>query len=396
MANKWQIAGAITASLMIGITPVYARDAHQEGHERCFQYQATIVGTEGDDMLVGTPAQDVIVGLGGDDTIRGLEGDDRLCGGDGIDLVMGDDGADFVKGGSGGDVVRGGPGNDRIMGNDGDDLLLGGSGNDLMRGSSETIVASPNVLERDALFGGDDDDFLMDGSGIDRLDGGSDTDSIGYGSSASLIDLTQGIAVSESDAVDHLFSIENVYANIRKLGRPWQPRGGDPVIVGDDNDNILIGSNDGDHIYGRGGNDFIDGYCGTDPTLDGGEGDRDVLAFGCVFGVTADLELSTATSLNNGYVETFSGFEGLVGGFAGDTLSGDDGPNLLLGLDDNDLLLGLDGDDVIGGGEGFDTVDAGEGNDVCLWVEDWLGCEMFAETRSTVWPFAETFPTGYN
>ncbi len=42
------------------------------GHS-CAGRDATIVGTNGDDVLIGTDGVDVIVGLGGDDVIRGLE-----------------------------------------------------------------------------------------------------------------------------------------------------------------------------------------------------------------------------------------------------------------------------------------------------------------------------------
>jgi Ca2+-binding RTX toxin-like protein len=49
----------------------------------CFGKQATIVGTNGNDLLSGTEAADVIVGLRGQDRIRALGGDDRICAGPG-------------------------------------------------------------------------------------------------------------------------------------------------------------------------------------------------------------------------------------------------------------------------------------------------------------------------
>ncbi|MCI4061335.1 hypothetical protein MRQ36_01600 [Micromonospora sp. R77] len=75
---------------------------------------ATVVGTEGDDLLRGTAGADVIVGLGGNDVLLGLDGDDVICGGAGNDVINGNDGDDRLFGGPGTDVVNG---------NDGDDVI---------------------------------------------------------------------------------------------------------------------------------------------------------------------------------------------------------------------------------------------------------------------------------
>jgi Ca2+-binding RTX toxin-like protein len=92
--------------------------------EECDGQTATIVGTDGDDVLIGTLGPDVIVGLNGNDLLRGVGGDDLLCGNDGADRL------------------RGGPGNDRLFGQeDGDessekygDVLIGAAGDDLLDG----------------------------------------------------------------------------------------------------------------------------------------------------------------------------------------------------------------------------------------------------------------------
>lgn len=84
----------------------------------CAGQPATVVGTEGDDLLRGTPEADVIAGLGGDDRLVGLAGDDLLCG---------DAGSDVIRAGAGGDTVHdlvtgrraqrldGGPGRDTLV-----------------------------------------------------------------------------------------------------------------------------------------------------------------------------------------------------------------------------------------------------------------------------------------
>jgi Ca2+-binding RTX toxin-like protein len=91
-------------------------------------FQATIVGTRGDDVLRGTPDDDRIVGLGGNDIIRGRDGSDTICAGRGNDVVHGGYDEDFIRGGRGDDrlfgqladwdALNGGPGNDHLDGGD--------------------------------------------------------------------------------------------------------------------------------------------------------------------------------------------------------------------------------------------------------------------------------------
>lgn len=96
---------------------------------QCTGKFATIVGTDGPDVLTGTPGADVINGLGGNDVINGGGGNDRICG---------DAGNDRIKGGSGRDRLNGGPGRDRVIGGKGNDKLDGGPGRDTLHGGSGT------------------------------------------------------------------------------------------------------------------------------------------------------------------------------------------------------------------------------------------------------------------
>ena len=57
----------------------------------CGGQDATIIGTEGDNVIIGTDGDDVIVGLGGNDTIAGGSHDDELEGNDGVDVCDGGD-----------------------------------------------------------------------------------------------------------------------------------------------------------------------------------------------------------------------------------------------------------------------------------------------------------------
>jgi len=128
----------------------------------CHGQVATIVGTQGVDVLLGTEEKDVVVALGEDDLIDTLGDDDIICSGDGDDSVSAGEGNDKVILGKGNDFADLGPGNDIAFGNAGEDFILGGSGNDNLGGGPDN----------DLLFGEAGDDRLTGLSGIDFLDGG--------------------------------------------------------------------------------------------------------------------------------------------------------------------------------------------------------------------------------
>jgi Ca2+-binding RTX toxin-like protein len=124
---------------------------------RCGGRIATIVGTNGNDVIEGTSGPDVIVGLGGDDIINGGGGADIICGNSGNDRIDGQAGRDRLIGGAGNDVLVGGGGRDLLIGGGGSDALYGGGGNDILKG-------------------GPGDDYLDGGPGSDDIDAGSGTD----------------------------------------------------------------------------------------------------------------------------------------------------------------------------------------------------------------------------
>ncbi|HEV8387112.1 MAG TPA: calcium-binding protein, partial [Nitrososphaera sp.] len=134
----------------------------EPGEETCFDIAATIVGTEGHDVLNGTLGDDVIVGLRGNDVINGMGGDDVICGGLGLDELSGGPGNDRIFGGNGNDAISGNSGYDSLWGGQGWDRLFGGLGRDNLYGG----------VGNDLLEGGDGDDRLFGQSGTDRLDGG--------------------------------------------------------------------------------------------------------------------------------------------------------------------------------------------------------------------------------
>lgn len=113
----------------------------------CRGILATIVGTEGPDVIHGTEFRDVIMGLGGDDIIFGYGGNDLICAGDGNDTVYGGDGRDKIYGDDGDDTLYGEKGSDWLYGGKGADNLQGGKG------------------PRDKLFGGPGTNLLNGGQG---------------------------------------------------------------------------------------------------------------------------------------------------------------------------------------------------------------------------------------
>jgi hypothetical protein len=92
----------------------------------CDGRAATIVGSQGNDLLQGTRGNDVIHGREGNDTIRGLAGADVLCGGMGNDSIQGGGGADEIHGGDGRDTLSGDGGRDRLNGGPGQDHCIRG------------------------------------------------------------------------------------------------------------------------------------------------------------------------------------------------------------------------------------------------------------------------------
>jgi hypothetical protein len=127
-----------TATLGALLAVPFATEAASAATPMCFGQKATIVGTNGDDVIKGTPKADVIVAKGGNDVISGGGGKDRICAGSGHDTIGAGVGADWVSGGWGNDTIGGYKGDDKLFGDQGQDKLLGGAGNDGLNGGPGT------------------------------------------------------------------------------------------------------------------------------------------------------------------------------------------------------------------------------------------------------------------
>ena len=171
-----ELADACSASLGFNIADVAVdrigdvipRADSAEPSARCGAFTATIVGTDGNDVLTGTDGPDVVAAGAGNDQVDGLGGNDIICGGPGDDLIRAGPGFDKVFAGSGKDDVEGGPGNDLLVGGLGADEIFGGNGNDRIQGGGGN----------DELLGGNGQDRISGGSGHDVLRGGKSADKL--------------------------------------------------------------------------------------------------------------------------------------------------------------------------------------------------------------------------
>jgi Ca2+-binding RTX toxin-like protein len=135
------------------------------GEFTCAGMVATIVGTNGPDVLIGTPGPDVIVGLGGDDEIYGDRFDDFICGGPGDDYIEGGGGEDLIFGEEGNDVIDGGvAGVGGAFDDTGDDVISGGPGHD-------TIIGSDLPQAGSSLYGDQGNDTIYIPLGHQALNG---------------------------------------------------------------------------------------------------------------------------------------------------------------------------------------------------------------------------------
>jgi Ca2+-binding RTX toxin-like protein len=239
-----RIRGAAAALALLAAAFAVSAGAETPGEPpRCHGRRATIVGTEGADLLRGTPSRDVIWGGGGDDTILGSLGNDLICGGPGSDLI---------HGGRGNDVADGGPGSgDIVHGDLGDDRVLGGSGD------ADEVAGDLGI---DTVNGGPGSNDLVHGDyGNDRMDGGSGGDDIASFATAIANGPGGGVRVSlaahkaRGDGEDRLFRFEDLEGSALA-----------DVLRGDPRPNTIDGGPGDDTIVGGKGYDTLDGGQGKD------------------------------------------------------------------------------------------------------------------------------------
>ncbi|MGV0758579.1 calcium-binding protein [Tistrella mobilis] len=326
-----------------------------------------LTGSDHADILRGSDGYNAMQGGAGNDLIEGRGGDDLLNGDDGHDTLRGGDGDDNINGGEGDDVLAGGAGVDQIFGGNGFDVIsyedaTGAVKLDLRTGkvvdasgSLDTFVsiegaygsAYDDVLTGtggdNVLAGRNGNDLLRGGAGADQLDGDAGNDTATYDDSLSgvEIDLSTGTGRFGTAQGDVLSGIENV------IGSSFNDQ-----LTGDDGGNRLTGGNGNDVLIGGFGNDVLIGGLGSD-VLSGGNG-GDFASYEDLAGPVI-VDLATGQTDGAAAGDVLSEIEGLIGGAAGDRLSGTNGRNELRGGGGDDMLRGRGGADILIGGGGRDT-----------------------------------------
>lgn len=380
-----------------------------------------LIGSAAADSLCGDGLNNSLFGGSGDDVLFGAGGFDTRNGGDGLDTALYDTTAgaltvtlaggaggtivvadglgvgvsdvlisiEGISGSSAADTVVGDAGANYLRGNRGVDTLDGGGGIDLV-GFDSSANAITLTLDSAASFwvsdGLGNSDWLVSIEGVvgsslaDTLsgDGGANTfrglasnytiDGKGGADLVDYLAATTGVALTLNSAgvvsnatdgqggLDALISIEGV------AGSQFAD-----TFVGDSVDNLLIG---------REGNDTLRGNSGSD-TFDGGAG-FDVADFtGATSGVTVVLNSAATLLVNDGQggTDLLISIEGVIGGTATDTLTGDGGGNTLAGGADSDtvdyssaaagITLGIGTTVTVGDGLG--------GTDILINVETVVG-----------------------
>ncbi|MEA2506384.1 MAG: hypothetical protein QOH48_1002 [Actinomycetota bacterium] len=342
----------------------------QAASPSCFGRSATLLGTNGDDVIVGTSGSDVIQGLGGNDIIYGGGGDDFICGGAGRDKIFGDRTSATTYAVPGDDTLSGGPGNDRLFGDGngvdhGGDIFTGGAGNDYINAGPVSLNAGyerENVVAYNAAPGpisvnvpinstgiatttvtGDGTDTLIDvggiqgsrfddsfsiGSWVDEIAGGGGNDQITYAASGS----AGGLEVN-GDGNLCLRCMSSAGAD-----------GNDTILFSPGSYGVDVA------LYGGGGNDTVSGATYPSHGEFGGAGDDSL----------SDTQLAYGEGGNDTLIGT-PGYDNLYGGAGADTIKGRTG---------NDSLLGGTGDDILNskdGTAGNDTANGGAGVDQCTF-----------------------------
>ncbi len=310
---------------------------------------ASAKGGKGSDVIVGNDLDNTFDGGNGADTISGGNGNDVIGGGNGADVLNGDDGDDTLSGNNGPDTLNGGDGVDTLIGGNGDDWLDGG-------------------LDGDWLAGGlGDDTYFVDDSGDSITEFfGEGSDSVFTTVSFALRDHSQFLEKLTLTGSDDIDGTGNGRVN---------------TITGNDGDNILNGAWHNDTLIGGAGNDtFLDdqgsdrfiGGLGDDVYFVDDAGDRIVEYEGEGIELV-NASVSFALRDHSQFLEklTLTGSDDIDGTGNGrvNTITGNDGDNILNGAWHNDTLIGGAGNDTFEDDEGDDFFIGGTGSDRFVWSE---------------------------
>jgi Ca2+-binding RTX toxin-like protein len=365
----------------------------------------TLDGGANNDDMNGGDGDDTLRGGTGNDTLRGGNHNDTLDGGDNDDTLFGDAGYDILRGGLGrdtlddGEEMYGGFGDDiyivrtpgRIMseapdggrdavisyvsvtlganiedllleesaaayngfgnalgntisgnqfgnelrGLDGRDTLAGGGGNDVLRGGNHD----------DTLLGHEGDDELRGDGGNDTMEGGLHNDTYFVDSLGDVVleFASQGIDTVNSSQLDSFTLGANVENLVLLTGTTGIGNNLANRITGNILNNTLDGGTDsGDTLIGGLGDDtyFVDGF-GDVVTEVAGQGFDTVIARDTAR-LTPGSELEVLRTSNQFGTAAMN----LFGNEFANTITGNDGDNIISGGANADVMTGRLGNDT--------------------------------------------------
>jgi Ca2+-binding RTX toxin-like protein len=329
-----------------------------------------VTGSEASDTLIGAN-----VASNADNTITGGKGADKITGGDGNDTLFGGDGNDRYDEGAtknGNDLIGDDPATAATNEDPGSDTVqytartsavnvdLDGSADD---GESAAPAETDNVNTEnvwggagaDTIAGNASANEIAGNAGADALDGAAGADTTDYSADTAGVKVNLATqAASGGDAEgDSIASFENATGGA-----------GEDSLTGTDTENVLIGNAGNDRFVGR----------GADDTIRGGAGKDTVNYSASASGVVVNLKTGVGAGTTDGR-DTLAGIENATGTVLKDSLTGNNGANVLRSGDGRDNLKGLSGRDKLLGGTGRDTGNGGRGIDTCKSIERERNCE---------------------
>ncbi len=360
----------------VGVQPtVSGGDAQADKVSAGFE---NVTGSDANDTLIGAN-----VAPNADNTINGGKGADRITGGDGNDMLFGGDGNDSYDEGAaknGNDLIGDDPASAANEDPGSDTVLYTARTNavvvDLDGAADDGEPASPAETDNvntenvwggagaDTITGSASDNVIAGNAGADTLDGAAGTDTADYSADTAGVKVNLATqAASGGDAEgDTIANFENATGGA----------GGDS-LTGTDSENVLIGNAGNDRLVGRGAND----------TMRGGAGKDTVNYSASASVVVVNLKTGVGAGIAVGR-DTLAGIENATGTRLKDSLTGNDGANVLRGGDGRDTLKGLRGMDRLLGGAERDTGDGGKGIDTCKSIEKERNCEKSPSKAASV------------
>jgi Ca2+-binding RTX toxin-like protein len=416
--------GGLTGNMTLAVGTIIEAAIGGSGNDTIYGNDVgnVLTGNGGNDIMKGMGGGDVLYGGGGNDTLYGDNGlggtdiGDSLYGGIGNDSIyMGaSGGGDYVQGDAGDDTVYWGPPSPTsartVYGGDGTDTIDGGGTGfgvvtfNLQAGTynnggaftetwdgfenytntgtgatgSEIVIGTSgdNRIEfgsgNNQAYGGGGVDTIYGGAGNDTIEGGFVTDNVYGGDGDDTLRVLAGEFYDNSyggagiDTLDHSASNYGGSTFDFELGTITGPgiNGTSAVLAGIEvyrdgsGGNTIVSDGNASSYYGGSGDDTMIAEIGGE-FMYGGDG-IDTINLARWSG-TYIVDMATGSS--NYGSETFEGFENLISGSGGDTITGTGlGNNISTGGGVDTVYGGAGGDSLFGGADG-DTLDGGANDD---------------------------------